>query len=201
MGMSLEQRVAELEKKVQELTRSKIVKIANGLGIGDTFKLAGLTWKILNITEKGYSCLAEKLEERMIFDSDCNNWQASDLRNYLNTDFFKKLAEVVGEDNIVSFERDLLSLDGQTEYGTCEDKVSLLTVDEYRTHRKLIPNADYWWWLITPDSTKCNDDTTCVNVVRPSGDFSSCICYCSYGVRPVCIFSSSIFESEEQVNG
>ena len=198
MSKSLEERVLELEKKVQELTRSKIVKIANGLGIGDTFKLAGLTWKILNITEKGYSCLAEKLEERMTFDSDCNNWQSSDLRNYLNTDFFKKLAEVVGEDNIVSFERDLLSLDGQTEYGICEDKISLLTVDEYRKYRKLIPNTDDdCWWLITPWSTPCNNWELNVAVVSPSGYFDGDNCYDNYGVRPVCIFSSAIFESEE----
>lgn len=192
MGMSLEQRVAELEKKVQELANSKNMKIVNGLGIGDTFKLAGLTWKILNITEKGYSCLAEKLEERMTFDSDCNNWQASDLRNYLNTDFFKKLAEVVGEDNIVSFERDLFSLDGQTEYGICEDKISLLTVDEYRKYRKLIPNTDDdWWWLITPWSTPCNNWESNVAVVSSSGDINGGRCNCLCGVRPVCIFSSS----------
>ena len=197
MSKSLEERVLELEKKVQELARSKIVKIANGLGIGDTFKLAGLTWKILNITEKGYSCLAEKLEERMTLDSDCNNWQASDLRNYLNTDFFKKLAEVVGEDNIVSFERDLLSLDGQTEYGICEDKISLLTVDEYRKYRKLIPNTDYWWWLITPWSTPCNGYEKWVTVVSPSGNFYYRNCNYVYGVCPLCIFSSAIFESEE----
>lgn len=199
MSKSLEERVLELEKKVQELTRSKTVKIANELGIGDTFKLVGLTWKIIDITEKGYSCLAEKLEERMIFDSDCNNWQASDLRNYLNTDFFKKLAEVVGEDNIIPFERDLLSLDGQTEYGTCEDKISLLTVDEYRKYRKLIPNTDnYWWWLITPWSTPCNNWESNVAAVSPSGDVGNGNCRngCR-GVRPVCIFSSAIFESEE----
>ena len=195
MSKSLEERVLELEKKVQELARSKIVKIANGLGIGDTFKLAGLTWKILNITEKGYSCLAEKLEERMTLDSDCNNWQASDLRNYLNTDFFKKLAEVVGEDNIVSFERDLLSLDGQTEYGICEDKISLLTVDEYRKYRKLIPNTDYWWWLITPWSTPCNGYEKWVTVVSPSGIIGN-ICNNDNGVRPVCILKSNIFVSK-----
>ena len=198
MSKSLEERVLELEKKVQELTESKTVKIENGLGIGDTFKLAGLTWKILNITEKGYSCLAEKLEERMTFDSDCNNWQASDLRNYLNTDFFKKLAEVVGEDNIIPFERDLLSLDGQTEYGICEDKISLLTVDEYRKYRKLIPNTDDdWWWLITPWSTPCNNWESNVAVVSPSGYVGNHYCSIDGGVRPVCIFSSAIFESEE----
>lgn len=198
MAKTLEQRVEELERKIKELTGEKLLKFSKKLGIGDTFELAGLKWKILDITEKGYMCLAERLSDGMEFDSDSNNWHASDLRNYLNTDFYKELADAIGEDNIIEFERDLLSLDGQTEYGTCEDKVSLLTVDEYRKYRSLIPNTDtYWWWTITPDSTKCNNNTRWVRVVSPSGDFDDLEYYGSSGVRPLCIFSSEIFESEE----
>ena len=195
---SLQKQIHELQSEVKALkgnVKSRVVPA--GLQVGDTFELAGLTWKILEVTEKGYACLADKLEERMQFDSACNNWQGSDLRSYLNTVFCAQLAEAIGEENIIPFERDLLSMDGQTEYGKCEDKVSLLTVDEYRKYRALIPNADYWWWTITPDSTKCNDDTTWVRVVSPSGDIDNYVCNCNGGVRPFCIFSSAIFESEE----
>ena len=106
----------------------------------------------------------------------------------------KKIEDELGEDAVIGFDRDLLSLDGQTEYGHCEDKISLLTVDEYRKYRKLLPNMPKWWWLITPWSTPVNDYNSTLTVVSPSGDF-----YCrDYndcgGVRPVCIFSSSIFE-------
>ena len=198
MGKSLEQRVAELEKQMQKITGDKAIHISKTLSIGDTFELAGLTWKILDITDKGYMCLADKLEESMEFDSDSNDWRNGDLREYLNADFLEELSEVIGEDNIIPFQRDLLSLDGQTEYGTCEDKVSLLTVDEYRKYRKLIPNTDdYWWWLITPWSTPCNDYKTSVTVVSSSGKFDYGNCYGNRGVRPFCIFSSAIFESEE----
>lgn len=197
MDRTLEQRVGELELIVKKLMKANKKDVLAGLQVGDTFELAGLTWKILEVTENGYACLADKLEERMKFDSSCNDWKASGLRDYLNTEFYKQLVDEVGEENIIPFERDLLSMDGQTEYGTCEDKVSLLTVDEYRKHRALIPNANYWWWTITPDSTKCNDDTTCVRVVSPSGDIDYDCCNCSRGVRPFCIFSSAIFESEE----
>lgn len=196
---SLQKQIIDLQSEVKALkgnVKSRVVPV--GLQIGGTFELAGLTWKILEVTEKGYACLADKLEERMQFDSSCNNWQSSNLRNYLNTKFYKQLVDEVGEENIIPFERDLLSMDGQTEYGTCEDKVSLLTVDEYRKHRALIPNADYWWWLITPDSTKCNDDTTWVRVVSPSGFIYYFNFNFSLGVRPFCIFSSAIFESEEE---
>lgn len=199
MGKSLEQRVAELEKQMQKITGDKAIHISKNLGIGDTFELAGLTWKILDITDKGYMCLADRLEESMEFDSDSNDWRSSDLRKYLNGDFLGELSEAIGEYNIIPFQRDLFSLDGQTEYGICEDRVSLLTVDEYRKYRKLIPNTDnYWWWLITPWSTPCNGYKTSVTVVSSSGNGGySCGDCDGGGVRPVCIFSSAIFESEE----
>lgn len=197
MAKSLEARVEALEKQFAEMKGSSAVKISKKLGVGDTFELAGLTWKILEIAEEGYKCFAERLEDSMQFDSDCNNWTASDLRNYLNTEFYKKLEDAVGADNIIPFERDLLSMDGQTEYGKCEDKVSLLTVDEYRKHRYLIPNAGYWWWTITPDSTPCNDDSRWLRVVSPSGYVGNFGFGVDYGVRPFCIFASLLFESKE----
>lgn len=197
MGKSLEQRVAELEKQIQKIIGDKAIHINKSLGVGDTFELAGISWKILDITDKGYLCLADKINS-MKFDDDNNNWKSSYLRDYLNTDFYKELSKDIGEDNIIPFERDLLSLDGQTEYGTCEDKISLLTVDEYRKYRSLIPNTDdYWWWLITPWSTPCNDYKKTVTVVSSSGRIDNNRCNYDCGVRPVCIFSSSIFESEE----
>lgn len=198
MGKTLEQRVAELEKQMNEIAGNKVVRISKSLEVGDTFELAGLTWTILDITDKGYMCLAGRMNESMIFDSDRNNWQESDLRNYLNVDFYKKLSAAIGDGNIIPFERNLLSLDGQTEYGVCEDKVSLLTVDEYRKYRSMVPNTDeYWWWLITPWSTPCNEYDTTVTVVSPSGIICSRDCISISGVRPFCIFSSTIFESEE----
>ena len=166
--------------------------------IGETFELAGLTWKVLDITEQGLVCLADLIGEDMKFDTSCNDWKVSRLRNYLNTEFYQKLADEVGEDKIIEFERDLLSLDGQTEYGTCMDKVSMVNVDEYRKYRSLIPNTGNWWWTITPDSTKCNNDTAWMAVVSPSGYFFNDYYYCNVGVRPFCIFAPSIFESEEE---
>ena len=166
--------------------------------IGETFELAGLTWKVLDITEQGFVCLADFIGKDMKFDTSCNDWKVSNLRNYLNTEFYQKLADAVGEDKIIEFERDLISLDGQTEYGTCMDKVSMINVDEYRKYRSLIPNTGDWWWTITPDSTKCNNDDTWVRVVSPSGCISNYYYNDCNGVRPFCIFPPSIFESEEE---
>lgn len=197
----LQEQITELSNKVAALegsVKTKVRKHFAGLKVGDTFELAGLTWKILDITTEGYMCLADRLTDRMAFDSSSNDWIQSQLREYLNTELIEKIADEIGEENIVSFKRDLLSLDGQTEYGECEDKVSLLTVDEYRKCRKLIPNTDdYWWWLISPWSTACNDWSTSVAVVSSSGGIYRNGCDVDDGVRPVCIFSPSIFESKE----
>ena len=165
--------------------------------IGKTVEIAGMEWMILDKTEKGYFAILNSFDgENRKFNSDSNNWILSKLREELNTKFLKKIADKLGEDAVIGFDRDLLSLDGQTEYGHCEDKISLLTVDEYRKYRKLLPNTKNWWWLITPWSTPANGYISSLTVVSPSG-LIDCLSYGDGGgVRPVCIFSSSIFESK-----
>lgn len=192
----LQEQINDLRNEIAMLkATSKTANFLEGLDIGDTFELADTTWKILDITSAGYICLADSIED-MKFDSNSNNWENSDLRDYLNEGFLEKIAAEIGLENIISFERNLLSLDGQTEYGKCEDKVSLLTVDEYRKYRNLIPNTkDYWWWLVSPWSTPCNDYKRAVAVVSSAGGIIDSGCGDVDGVRPVCIFSSSIFES------
>lgn len=163
--------------------------------IGKTVEIAGMEWMILDKTEKGYFAVLNGFDgEERTFDSDSNNWISSKLREELNTKFLKKIADELGEDAVIGFDRDLLSLDGQTEYGHCEDKISLLTVDEYRKYRKLLPNTKNWWWLITPWSTPANGYISTLTVVSPSGNVYGISYGDSSGVRPVCIFSSSIFE-------
>lgn len=196
---TLQEEIEELKREIAELKSNR--KTANkqlpkGLDVGKTFELAGARWKIIDITDTGYVCLADSIDD-MEFDSKSSDWKTSELRKYLNEEFLKMVEAEIGAGNLVEFERNLLSLDGQTEYGLCTDKVSLLTVDEYRKYRKYIPNANKWWWLITPWSTPCNDYSGSVAVVAPSGNFSYYSYDFSYGVRPFCIFSSSIFESEE----
>lgn len=166
--------------------------------VGETITVAGITWRVLDKLEKGYLVISDGFygEDRK-FDGSCNNWKCSDLRKELNTDLKDKIEDELGKGALVGFERDLLSMDGQTEYGTCKDLVSLISVDEYRKYRKFLPSTDRYWWTITPDSTPCNNDSTCLRVVSPVG-YVNCYGYSnSCGVRPFCIFSSSIFESEE----
>lgn len=190
----------EFGEKLEELNRaySVLKRKYKKPKIGGIIEVAGMKWKVLDKLEEGYLVIADEFygKERE-FDDNCNDWKSSDLRLELNADLKKKIEDELGEGSLVWFERDLFSLDGQTEYEKCKDYVSLITVDEYRKYRKLLPNTDKWWWTLTPYSTSCNDDSRWLAVVAPSGDFYWNYYYDSLGVRPVCIFSSSIFESEE----
>lgn len=190
----------EFGEKLEELNRaySVLKRKYKKPKIGGIIEVAGMKWKVLDKLEEGYLVIADEFYGKdREFDDNCNDWKSSDLRLELNADLKKKIEDELGEGSLVLFERDLFSLDGQTEYEECKDYVSLITVDEYRKYRKLLPNTDKWWWTLTPCSTSCNDDSRWIAVVSPSGDFSSInFSYC-HGVRPVCIFSSSIFESEK----
>lgn len=192
---SLEKRVKNLEEKVRQFEKRNSVKINKNIGIGDTFELAGFTWMILDINEKGYYCLASGIKD-MKFDEDSNDWKSSSLRKYLNGEYLEKICDSVGSENIISFKRDLVSLDGRNDYGTCDDKVSLLTFDEYRKYREVVELNGYWW-LLTPWGVKRAGYESSISVVCPSGYFDCYNCDNVNGVRPFCIFDSSIFESGE----
>lgn len=191
--------LTEFGKKLEKLNEEyeQIRKKYQKPEVGNTVEVAGIRWLVLDKLEKGYLVISEDFYgEDKSFDNSKNDWKTSSLRNYLNTKLRNEIEEDVGQDALVKFDRDLTSMDGQTEYGICEDYVSIITFDEYRKYRNLLPNTGEYWWALTPDSTTCNDDSRLVLVVSPRGIICNYYCLSYNGVRPVCIFSSSIFESE-----
>lgn len=193
----LQKQFNDLKKRVSILESNSKRKIDVEPKTGNQFELAGLKWKIIDVLDLGCMCLAEKSESTR-FDPDINDWRISELRQHLNSDLLEKIENEIGEENVIGFERNLLSVDGQKEYEKCKDKVSMLALDEYRKYRSLIPNEEYYWWLLTPWSTPCNEYYKWTAVVLPSGNICLNNCGNSHGVRPVCIFSPSIFESKEK---
>ncbi len=194
----LQQQFNDLKKRVSILEGTSKRKINVEPKAGNQFVLAGLKWEILDVLDLGYMCLAEK-SELTRFDPDINDWRISELRRHLNSDLLEKIEDEIGEENVIKFERDLLSVDGQNQYRACKDKVSLLTLDEYRKYRSLIPNEEYYWWLLTPWSTPCNKFYQWVAVVPPSGYVHGGMCHNDGGVRPVCILKSDIFVSKGEL--
>lgn len=202
MNLSTEeivQRIKELEENLKlckdALNVATIKDNLKGLSVGYSFTLAGLTWVILAITDEGYKCLASPLREGMVFDTCSNNWRNSKLRSYLNSDFLSRISHEIGEKNIKPFKRNLMSLDGQTEYGHCIDTVSLLTVDEYRLYRdNIISTSNNWWYLLTAWGTPKSSDSTHVISATKAGTLFYNFCYKEGDIRPVCTFASSLFE-------
>lgn len=129
-----------------------------------------------------------------------NNLALSDIMNKLKSGILPEIESIVGEENVLEFETDLLSLDGSAKHGFMKSKISLPTFDFYRRHRAVFEKhkLDKWWWLATPDSTSEYSNDNWGVCVSPSGYI--CInCYdCDgLGVRPFWNFSSSIFVSCE----
>ena len=191
---TLQDKINELTKAMEALKKESRLLPA-GLKIGDTFNLATIEWKILGKTNDGYFCIANSSIGDMKFDLCSNDWSKSKLREYLNNDLLEKIKDEIGGGNILPLGRNLLSLDGIDEYEDTVELISLLTVDEYRKYRKLLPNTGEWWWTITPWSTKSNGYESRVAVVASGGYISGDGCRYDFGVRPVCILKSEIFES------
>lgn len=188
----LQSQIDELRGIIERLS-DRIVKEPNKIKIDNNkFDLCGYEWKVIKKDDNGnLMCICESIGD-MKFDSDStmNDWSKSDLREYLNGEFKKMIIDEIGVDSIKQFSRRLFSIDGSRDYGVCDDYVSLLTSDEYRELNKEIGTNDEYWWL-------CNANGKYVTVVCSSGYFIRRYCDYFSGVRPVCIFCSSIFESEE----
>lgn len=164
--------------------------------IGKTKTIAGKDFIILDILENGVLCLTKDFAyANTKFDSNSNNYANSSIRKILNTEYLKKIADAVGEENIVETEIDLTSDDGLDDYGKVTDKVGLLTSDMYRKYNRIIENyrVNDWWWLATPRSTPHRGYNFSVRCVYYYGALGSNSCFSSIGVRPFLIFNPSIF--------
>lgn len=167
---------------------------------GDIFKSNDVEYIVLEHFDNYTTGIIRKelLESNMKFDSDNNNWKTSYIREFLNGDYLKTLNNSFGKDNIIEHTVDLLSLDGLDDYKTSTDKVSLLTIDQYRNYRKILgENKNNGWWLSTPNSTPSGYGSGVVRYVDSDGDVDCNWCDGVGGVRPFCILKSSIFVSCE----
>ena len=164
---------------------------------GQTFEIAGIEFIKFHATAEGVPVVTRDLQKVMSFGQN-NDLRTSDVLEWLQETFLPKIVAAIGEDNIVSFQTDLTALNGLKDYGHLESKISLPTIDFYRENAEIFRNhpVDDYWWLATSDSSMPGERylTLCVS---PAGGIFNDICYGSNGVRPFCIFKSSIFESCE----
>ena len=138
----------------------------------------------------------EYIVKQMEFGSD-GNWLTSKVRTYLNSTFYDELCKAVGKENIITHTVKLEADDGTGKSVKSQDKVSLLTTEQYRRYREYLPAYGKWWWLATRVSHDVKDYARSVCRVYSTGVLGWG--YCDYeigGVRPFCILNSSVLVSE-----
>ncbi len=173
---------------------NKIINVQDG----QTFEIGGIEFIKFPAIAEGVPVVTRDQQKIMSFGQN-NDLRSSNVLAWLQGKFLPKIAEAVGEDNLVSFQTDLTTLDGLKNYGHLESKISLPTLDFYRANAGIFRNhpVDEWWWLATPESDKPISNPYWTLCVSPAGRISNDYCFNGGGVRPFLILKSSIFESLE----
>lgn len=173
---------------------------------GGIFKALGKEFVKLDADEHGCLVLAKDIWTKMPFrdgdDPECpNDLRRSDVMKYLSDRFTEFVQRGTPLDTFIPFKIDLQDTTGQTEYGTVEYRIGLLTLRQYGKYWRLIPKVDTPWWLATPYGTpNCSPYTyNYIDVWLVFADGSNYYywCGCSWGVRPALYFPSTLWVSTE----
>ena len=169
---------------------------------GTAFDYAGQSWILLENDDGRALCLSKDIIETRAFDEgNCNNFAVASSKEYLNGAYLDNLLEDVnGPNAFLTTELDLTTDDGLKDYGTCTVTIFLLTVDQYRRNRDVIPNADDWWWLSTAASTASNGYEHSARLVFADGTLYGNDAYGGRsGLRPACYLDSDLLFDEQDV--
>ena len=169
---------------------------------GQTFYGAGIQWLVLGHANSSQGLpivthiVSTGIVERRAFDEkNRNDLGVSTLLAYLNGEFLERLEGTFGEGAVAEQFIDLTSNDGLKDYGNVKAKVGLLTEEEYRQHRDILPplGDEGWWWLATPYSTERAGYPSLVRCVYSDGTLRGNYAYGGdYGVRPALYLKSDI---------
>lgn len=200
MNMTNEQRellktIVENKENLEELLKLASIerKQAKELKIGESITVAEIPWsKFAEDGEGNAYMLANKCIAEMKFGEN-NDWRESPIRKELNDDLYKKIISALGKDSILPIMVDLFSHDGFDDYGICEDMISLLTYDLYRSNRKNIKNISKWYWTCTSDSTPSGYGSGGVQYVCSGGGMGNFWCDGVRAVRPFFILKADAF--------
>ena len=173
----------------------KTVALAD-IPVGETFKIG--RFEFIKFTDEDGKVTA--VSKDSLFNSTFgtnNNFSESKILKRLTNEILPEIEDIVGTENVLEFETDLISLDGSRKHGSVKSKISLPIFDFYRNNRAIFEKykLDKWWWLATPDSTSEYSNDIWVVCVSPRGDVSNYYCDYYCGVRPILIFKSNIFVS------
>ena len=160
-----------------------------GLAPGTHFMFTNYEWIVLDINVDGgvLAIMASTWNNKEYnFDDDgCNNYAKSSLRRKL----LNELLPVLGEDNLIPHEVDMVADNGDDRYGTVTDRVFILSCDEYRKYRKHVPLLPEWMWTCTPWYISDAGHSNYVRGVGGTGSLNYSYANGSGGVAPACVFN------------
>ena len=161
----------------------------------------------VKIGDKKYIILDQRTEKTLLLSEDiveymdmggCMYYEDSNIRDFLNEEFYNEITNYVDESDILPLEVNLTAVDGTNEEAYLYDNISLLTLDMYRTYRKYIPAVDEDWWTSTKSSAE--DDFVIYDfcTVNSSGSIEFIHSTTNCGVRPCfCINSDVVINDAE----
>ena len=164
--------------------------------LGETFKIGKYEFIRFPEEQGGVAVVMKDCLFKSDFGSD-NNFAKSEILEKLQP-VLAEICELVGAENVLEFDTDLIALDGSRKHGKLMSSISIPTHRFYQENRAIFAQhpVNDWWWLATPWETSEYTDDDWVACVSPRGYVGNVSYYCvSRGVRPFLIFSSSIFES------
>lgn len=168
------------------------------LSAGERFIFKGFEWITLDNNVDGgvLAIMASSWnEEEYRFDEDCcNNYAKSSLRRKL----LNELLPVLGEDNLIPHEVNLVADNGDDRYGTVTDRVFILSCDEYRKYRKNVPLLPEWMWTCTPWYITDSGNSSYVRGVSAGGNLSNFNANGTNGVAPACVFNPAYLKLRRQ---
>lgn len=192
----------KLVEKALEILKSEEKKkkvILGSLKPSETFMIGEHEFIVLEQNYETTNVISKNLMAQNVrFDGDTSDYNKSALKKYIDEKIKPIILENVGDGNLVEHSVLLTSVDNQNEFNDCICEVRPITFDEAREYNDLLVNEDLpdYYWTITPLSTTERELKYPIMVVSPSGYFYYDDCNGDFGVRPLCIFSSNLFESE-----
>jgi hypothetical protein len=168
---------------------------------GESYSFGDYSWRMLATSDGRALIITEDIIEVRRFDEESNDWGSSEIRRYLNDDFYNQFSPD---------EQQLICDTNLADVGT-SDKVFLLSVDEvqafftspedcYAAYRGIEPtdsdgkplypnDMERWWWLRTPGASGIGVSLAgSEGCIWPDENNVSRI---YYGIRPVLLIQTA----------
>lgn len=179
--------------------------ILDRVPLGGTFTLDGVRFVKLDGDHDATFSVAEGIPA----DLDYVQFEDDDASREDHNNFSGSLVQKVIErwlrdkhkpifDATVERPIDLTTMDGMTDYGCPLTVGRILTIDEYRRHRRFIPLTDKPYWLATGWTTASSpySDTNSAYYIIPDGTVRNhVVCFNSFAPRPALYLQSQILVS------